>query len=251
VSQGEVRWVFGAHAVQETLLSRPQSVRQLWVEHELRNPAVGAIVKAAKAAGVDVHFVGRRELDKAASGGRHQGIAAKVFYEAGESFAAFLETLSEEDKKGMVLVALDQIQDPHNFGAIARSAANLGAKGILITERRASPVTPVVVAASAGAIEKIRVFRVVNLGQSLQRAKEAGFWVYGADGAGKPVWDVSLNLPLVLVIGSEGDGMRRLTQELCDEVVSVPMSKSGVESFNASCAASMLLYEIARQAAKS
>lgn len=247
---GEVRWVFGAHAVEETVLSRPKSVRALWIEHEAKNPAVGQIVRAAKAAGVPVQFVGRRELDRAAGGGRHQGIGAKVFYEGGESFTAWLETLTDEEKKGLLLVALDQIQDPHNFGAIARSAANLGAHGILVTERRAAPVTPAVVQASAGAIEKIRVFRVVNLGQALERAKEAGFWVYGADGTGKPVWDVSLNRPLVLVIGGEGSGMRQLTRTLCDEVVAVPQSKSGVESFNASCAASMLLYEAARQAAR-
>jgi 23S rRNA (guanosine2251-2'-O)-methyltransferase len=250
VSQGEVRWVCGVHAVSETLRARPKSIRAVWIEHEGKNPAIGGIVKAARAAGLDVKFVARNELDRAASGGRHQGVAAKVFSEAEEIFSDYLEILSDEDKKDLVLVALDQIQDPHNLGAIARSAVNLGAKGLIIPERRAAPVTPAVVSASAGAIEKIRLFRVVNLAQALTRAKEAGFWVYGADAAGKPAWSVSMNRPLILVIGSEGYGMRRLTQELCDELVSVPQSKAGVSSFNASCAASMLLYEAARQAAK-
>ncbi len=244
---GQTRWVGGIHAVRETLAGRPESVSELWVEHETNNPAVREIIHAARAAGVKVQFMARREMDRAVGGGRHQGVAVKARYEPTEELGGFLAALSEQDKKGLILVALDQIQDPHNLGAIARSAVNLGAKGLLIPERRSSPVTPAAIQASAGAIQKIPVYKVVNLSQALQRCKQAGFWVYGADASGKAVWDAVLNTPMVLVIGSEGYGMRHLVSGTCDELISVPQSSSGVASLNASCAASVLLYEIARQ----
>lgn len=150
-----------------------------------------------------------------------------------------------------MLVALDQIQDPHNLGAIARSAVNLGASGLIVPERRSSPVSAVAIQSSAGAIQKIKLFRVVNLAQALERAKKAGFWVYGADASGSPCWQAVLNTPLILVVGSEGYGIRQLVRTLCDELLSIPQSAGGVESLNASCAASVLLYEIARQKAAS
>lgn len=243
----EIRWLGGIHSVEETLRARPRSVHELWVEHEQNSPAIKKIIQAARENGIKIQFMGRAELDRAVRGGRHQGVAIKVAYEAGESFSDFLEGLSDEDKKDLVLVALDEIQDPHNLGAIARSALNLGAKALIIPERRASPVTAVAVQASAGAIQKLRVFKVVNLAQAVERCKEAGFWVYGADMEGKHAWDLDINRPLVLVIGSEGFGMRPIMRQACDELVSIPQAKGGVESLNASCAASVLLYEIARQ----
>lgn len=246
-----LRWLCGIHAVEETLRAKPQSVREIWIEHEAKNPAIAGIVKFAHSSNIRVRFMGRSELDRAANGGRHQGVAAKVEGEAAaaEGFPGYLESLSDDDKKGLVLVALDQIQDPHNLGAIARSAVNLGAKGLLVTERRSSPVSAVAIQSSAGAIQKTKIFRVVNLAQALERAKKAGFWVYGADASGKTVWQAMLNTPLILVIGSEGYGIRPLVKTMCDELISIPQSSGGVESLNASCAATVLLYEIARQKA--
>jgi 23S rRNA (guanosine2251-2'-O)-methyltransferase len=243
------RWLCGIHAVEETLRAKPQSVREIWIEHEAKNPAIAGIVRFAKSSNIRVQFMGRSELDRAANGGRHQGVAAKVDGEQAEAegFAGYLENLSDEDKKGLVLVALDQIQDPHNLGAIARSAVNLGAKGLIFPERRSSPVSAVAIQSSAGAIQKIKIFRVVNLAQALERAKKSGFWVYGADATGKTVWQAVLNTPLILVVGSEGYGIRPLVKTMCDELISIPQSAGGVESLNASCAASVLLYEIARQ----
>lgn len=243
----ETRWVGGTHAVQETLRARPGSVRELWVEHEQNSPAIKEIIGAARERGIKIQFMARRELDRAVQGGRHQGVAVKVRYEAGETLVDFLRGLTDEAKKGLVLVALDEIQDPHNLGAIARSALNLGAGGLIIPERRASPVTAVAVQASAGAIQKLPVFKVVNLAQAVSRCKDAGFWVYGADMEGRGAWELSFNRPLVLVIGSEGFGMRPIMRAACDEIVSIPQAKKAVESLNASCAASVLLYEIARQ----
>ncbi|OGR87267.1 MAG: 23S rRNA (guanosine(2251)-2'-O)-methyltransferase RlmB [Elusimicrobia bacterium RIFCSPHIGHO2_02_FULL_57_9] len=243
------RWLGGAHAVEETLRSKPQTVQELWVEHEAKSPAIAQAIRLARATGIRIQFMARKAIDRALNGGRHQGMAIKVLEEPGQGFDAFLKILSDQEKPGLVLVALDQIQDPHNLGAIARSAANLGAAGLIIPERRSSPLSAVAVQASAGAIQKLKVFKVVNLAQALERCKQAGFWIYGADAGGRAVWDAALNFPLVLVIGSEGCGMRPLIQSSCDELVKIPQSSGGVESLNASCAASVLLYEIARQAA--
>jgi len=248
-----MRWLGGIHTVEETLRAKPQDVREVWIEHEAKHPVIGGIIKWAKESGVKVQFMSRKELDRAVAGGRHQGVAIKVVGEAAESaegFTAYLEALSDEEKKGLVLVALDQIQDPHNLGAIARSAVNLGASALIFPERRSSPISAVAIQSSAGAIQKIKIFRVVNLAQALERAKKSGFWVYGADAAGKTLWTATLNTPLVLVIGSEGYGIRPLVKTICDELVSVPQATTGVESLNASCAASVLLYEIARQKVK-
>lgn len=243
--RGEIKWVGGTHSVEETLRARPQSVRELWIEHENNSGPLKAIIRAAREANIKIQFMARKELDRVA--GRHQGVAAKVFFAPGETLIDWLNLLSPEAKKGLVVVALDEIQDPHNLGAIARSAVNLGATALIIPERRASPITPTAVAASAGAIQKIKVFKVVNMAQALERLKEGGFWLYGADAQGKAVWDVAVNLPMVLVIGSEGYGIRPIVRSACDELISIPQAASGVESLNASCAASVLLYEISRQ----
>ncbi|MBI5630885.1 MAG: 23S rRNA (guanosine(2251)-2'-O)-methyltransferase RlmB [Elusimicrobia bacterium] len=242
-------WLGGVHAVEETLRSKAGSCLALWVEHRCQNPAIAVIIRLAREKSVAVQFVPRREMDKMVREGRHQGVALKVSRQESRDLLSFVETLREEARRNLVLVALDQIQDPHNLGAIARSAVNLGAGGLILPERRSAPVTPVVVQASAGAVQRLPIFQVVNLAQSLARLKEAGFWIYGADMAGRPSWQASLNRPLVLVIGSEGEGLRPLVRQSCDELISIPQAAAGVASLNASCAASVLLYEIARQAA--
>ncbi len=237
-------WIGGLHAVEETLRSRPGEVRELWLDRE-KQSAFAGFVELARAAGIKVRFVKRRDLDRAAPG-RHQGAAVKARRAGGEGLDSIL-SLPEESKKGMVLVALDRIQDPHNLGAIARSAANFGASGLIIPERHSAPVTPAAVQVSAGALQKLTVFPVGSLAQALERCRDAGFWIYGADAAGDLLWKVVLNTPLVLVIGSEGEGLRPLVKETCDALAAIPQSSKGVESLNASCAASVLLYEIARQ----
>jgi 23S rRNA (guanosine2251-2'-O)-methyltransferase len=233
--------------VEETLCSKPGSARELWVEHEANSPAISRIIKEARGAGIRVQFMARREMERVAGGSRHQGVALKVSGGPTQALGSFIEALSAEKKKGAVLVALDEIQDPHNLGAIARSAINLGASGLIVPERRSSPVSQAAIQASAGAIQRIPVFRVVNLVQALERCRKSGFWIYGAHTSGKSAWGISLNTPLVLVIGSEGYGMRTLVRQSCDELLKIPQSSGGVSSLNASCAASVLLYEIARQ----
>lgn len=245
---GEGQWLWGFHSVEETLRGKPQSAKELLVAEGTKG--VEEIVVLARKAGIRVRFVDRRQLDRIAGDSYHQGVAVRAAFHEGESLDGLLERFPAESRKGLIIVALDQIQDPHNLGAIARSALNLGAQALILPERRSAPVTAAVVSASAGAIQKLPVVDVVNLAQALARLKEEGFWVYGADAAGKPAWDAVFNTPLVLVIGSEGYGMRPLTASLCDEVVSIPQSAGGVESLNASCAASVLLYEAVRQVRK-
>lgn len=246
---GETRWIGGLEKVAAALAQTPDQARTLWVEHQAKHDAIGAIIKTAKERNVPVQFMSRPELDRAMKGGKHQGVALKVSYDATESFGEWLASLDEARKKGVVVVALDQIQDPHNLGAIARSALQLGAAAIIAPERRSAPVTQAAIQSSAGAILKLKVHRVVNLAQALALAKQNGFWVYGADAAGKTAWDAAVHTPCVVVIGSEGYGLRSLVRASCDELLSIPQVAHGVGSLNASCAATALLYEVARQKA--
>lgn len=239
-------WLSGRNAVTETLHARSRGVRELWVQDGTQGEHIRDLVQLARSAGARVRWVKKAELDRVAPG-NHQGLALRVGERPAAGLDELVRGLSSEDKKRTVLVALDQIQDPHNLGAIARAAANLGARALITPERRAAPVTPAAVQASAGAIEKLPVLPVGNLAQNLERLKQEGFWIYGAAMDGKPCWDVRFNLPLVLVIGSEGSGLRPLVRERCDELVAIPQSERGVESLNAAAAAAVLLYEAARQ----
>ena len=246
---GETRWIGGLDKVAASLAQTPDQARMLWVEHEAKNPTIGDIINTAKQRNVPVQYMSRPELDRAMKGGKHQGVALKVSYDATESFGEWLGSLDEARKKGVVVVALDQIQDPHNLGAIARSALQLGASALIAPERRSAPVTQAAIQSSAGAILKLKVHRVVNLAQALALAKQNGFWIYGADAAGKTCWDATINTPCVVVIGSEGYGLRQLVRASCDELLSIPQVAHGVGSLNASCAATALLYEVSRQKA--
>lgn len=249
-SGAQTRWVGGIEAVAAALARQPYDCRQIWIEHELRHPAIGPIIKQAAGLNIAVQYMARPELDRAVKGGKHQGVALRMAYDPAGTFKEWIDALEEDAKKGLVVVALDQIQDPHNLGAISRSALQLGARCVVTPERRSSPVTQAVIQASAGAVLKIAVHRVVNLAQTLAHCKEKGFWVYGADAAGKESWSVSINTPCILVVGCEGYGMRPLVRASCDELLRVPQVEHGVGSLNASCAATALLYEVARQKAR-
>lgn len=245
---GKPHWIVGRHVVLESLEAPTRKVIQVLVFEGDRERHKDVVEKAHRA-GARVSYVNRGGLERVAGGAAHQGVAAQVFEKNVGGFGDFLAGLTDAKKKGCLIVALDEIQDPHNFGAIARSAVCLGATAIITPERRTAPITQTVLQASAGAIQKIPTFAVGNLAQTILKLKEEGFWVYGAAADGAPVWKAKLNHPMVLVIGSEGSGMRALVRSYCDEVVSVPQSASGVDSLNASCAASVLLYEAARQKA--
>mgnify|MGYP002398979905 CR=1 FL=1 len=183
-----------------------------------------------------------RELDSLAPGENHQGVVLVV----GEYRYLTLEELVSRAPRDRPIVALDQVQDPHNLGAILRSATVLGAAGAILPERRASPVTAAVVRTSAGATERLGVARVVNLGRALEELKTEGYWLFGAVGeGGAPPEELELTGSCVLVVGSEGGGLRPSIQKACDHLVTIPMEDP--LSLNVSVAAGILLGEAARQ----
>ncbi len=243
-------WIGGFHSVKETLESRPEDVFELWVEAKNQTPEIAEVIRRARALRIPVHFRDKDELFHATKTDRHQGLAARAKEKSVLSFSDFLGRWEEKGdfkRDNFFLVALDQIQDPHNLGAIARSASVFGARGLIICDRRSASVSLGALRSSAGALEKIPLYEAGNLGQALASAKKAGFWIYGAAAGGRPSWESALNSPMILVIGSEGEGLRKSTQDLCDELVGIPISESGVSSLNASVAAGILMYEVYRR----
>lgn len=207
--------------------------------------SLGKIIAMAKDRGVPVYYQDRQRLDAAAEGGAHQGVAAWV---SGYTYSGIEEILQRAEEKGEdpLVVLLDGIEDPHNLGAIIRSADGAGAHGVIIPKRRAAGITQTAAKASAGAVEYMPVARVSNLVQVIGELKEKGFWIAAADMEETPYYRKDLKGRLGLVIGGEGKGVSKLVKEHCDFVVSLPM-KGRVTSLNASCAAAVLLYEIRRQ----
>jgi 23S rRNA (guanosine2251-2'-O)-methyltransferase len=181
------------------------------------------------------------ELARIAGSAEHQGIVAEVDPYPYADAAAML------DRPEPLVVALDQVQDPHNLGAVARSAEAAGADGLVIPSRRSASVTPAAVKASAGATEHLAIARVPNLADYLARAKDAGAWIYGAEAnAAVPYTQTDLTGKVVLVLGSEGKGLRRLVAERCDVLISIPV-RGRVASLNVAAAAAALLFEVVRQ----
>lgn len=194
---------------------------------------------------IPVQKVDRQRLEKFASGVAHQGVlvflAAKEYVEVDDILAGI------SPGEAPFLIILDEISDPHNLGAILRTADAAGAHGVVIPRRRSAPLTPTVAKSSAGAIEYVQVARVANLPQTIEGLKKKGLWIVGADADGEDVfWDARLNGPLALVIGGEDKGLGRLVKERCDSLVRLPMS-GRVNSLNASVATALLSYEVLRQ----
>lgn len=207
-------------------------------------PAIDEIFALAKQAGIPFDVQERNLLDRAV-GPQHQGVIAHL---AARAYASFEEILIGLDLRTAFLVFLDGIQDPHNLGAIIRSAHAVGADAVVIQERGAAGLTGAAARASAGAIEHLPVCRVNNLGRALALAKETGLWITGlAPDGERSFTEVDFKGPCGLVVGSEGAGLRRLVREGCDFVVQIPMGRAQIGSFNASVAAGLVLYEVFRQ----
>jgi len=236
----------GRRAVLEALRAGTP-VERLYVQETVeRGPQINEILKAAGELSVEVVFENRRDIERRARTRRHQGVIAR----AGDPHYADFDELVDSataSRRSALIVVLDGIEDPHNLGAIARTAHAAGADGLVISERRAVGITPGAISASAGALEHVSVARVVNLSRALDRLRDAGLWIVGLDGAGTQLHtDVDLKVPTALVVGSEGSGMSRLVREKCDFIVGLPMA-GAVESLNASVAAAIVLYEAVRQ----
>lgn len=238
-------YLYGVHPSQEAFASGI-AIEQVFLADSLEPRRASEFEQLARARGLRVERVGRDRLDKMATGGVHQGVVLRVGEFAYVDIEDVAEAATRAGPKGLVLV-LDGLEDPHNLGALVRSAHGFGCQGVVIPKDRAAQVTPAVIKASAGALAHVPVARVTNLVRSIERLKEAGLWVVGADLSGDKFPDeVDLKGPTALVLGNEGQGLRRLTLEQCDFRVRIPMV-SGLESLNASVAGGILLYEIVRQ----
>jgi 23S rRNA (guanosine2251-2'-O)-methyltransferase len=239
------RVIAGPRAVVEALQSDASGVAVVYVASDKANRTpLKEICQQAQRVRVRYEERERVDLDQMADGQRHQGVLAI----AGEYVYADLEALVPTDKPYPLLVALDQITDPHNFGAIVRSAVAFGADGIVILKDRSASVTASVVRASAGATEYARIARVTNLVRALQQLSQRGLQIVGLDGSASEQLD-ALTFPLsgrVLVVGSEGKGLRRLVREYCDNLARIELS-GPIASLNASVAAAIALYQSGRQ----
>lgn len=240
----------GKNAVLEAFRSG-RTINHLYVQEHAQaggkdpDRHIAQILREAKKAGTVVSFVKKERLDAMSETGRHQGVIAEA---AAGNYAEVEDILAAAKEKGEApfVIVLDDIEDPHNLGAIIRTAECAGAHGVIIPKRRASGLTGVVSKASAGAISFVPVARVTNLVRTIEDLKKEGLWFVCADMDGTPMYDLDLKGPVGLVIGNEGKGVSRLVKEQCDFVASIPM-KGRIGSLNASVAAGVLAYEIVRQ----
>ncbi|MGB5916533.1 MAG: 23S rRNA (guanosine(2251)-2'-O)-methyltransferase RlmB [Phormidesmis sp.] len=238
--------IYGRHSV-EAAIEAKRSLNRIWVTARLHyDSQFRPLIAEAKANGTVIDEVETLRLNQMTQGANHQGIVAQV---AAHEYVE-LEDLVVQAKataRRPVIIAADSITDPHNLGAIIRSAEAIGAQGIIIPQRRAVGVTSTVAKVAAGALESLPIARVVNLGRSLEYLKTQGFWVYGlAAEASQPVHKTDFSEPVVLVVGAEGSGLSLSVQTLCDVLISIELSGK-TPSLNASVATGMALYEIYRQ----
>lgn len=234
----------GRNAVLEAFRSG-KTIDKLYVLKGCQDGPVNTILREARKQDTIVSFVAKERLDQMSGTGKHQGVIASA---AAYAYAEVEDILKTAEEKGEVpfLILLDNIEDPHNLGAIIRTANLAGAHGVIIPKRRAVGLTATVARASAGAINYTPVAKVTNLGATIDELKKKGLWFVCAGMDGATMYDLDLKGPIGLVIGSEGEGVSRLVREKCDLVASVPM-KGDIDSLNASVAAGVLAYEIARQ----
>ncbi len=228
--------------MREVLEKRPRAVEALLVQRGRKDARASEIEELARGAGVPVRLVGREELDRTA-GRAHNGVAARVAERAYDS----VEDCLAGPKGRRCVLFLDEVTDPGNLGSILRTAAAAGAS-VVLTERHSAGLNEAVAKTSAGALERVRVGRVVNAARFLEEAKGAGFWIFGAAMEGESLWSVDISGDAVLCLGSAGSGLRRLTRETCDRLVAIPMA-AGAGSLNVAVAAGVLLFEWARRTA--
>jgi 23S rRNA (guanosine2251-2'-O)-methyltransferase len=239
---------YGIHAVRVLLSRHPERVRRVLLAGGRDAGRLAEIRGCAERAGVPVGTADDATLDKLADGERHQGVVAEVLPRAGDPETQLEEALEAAGSAPLLLV-LDGVQDPHNLGACLRSADAAGVAAVVVPRDRAAGLTPVVRKVAAGAAETVPLVAVVNLARTLRDLKERGIWLVGTDDAAdRTLYDADLKGPVALVMGSEGEGMRRLTRECCDQLVSIPMA-GAVESLNVSVATGVALFEAVRQRA--
>ena len=235
----------GRNALTEALRSG-RTIDKVFIASGETDRGLQRLAAEAKEAGAVVVPVDRRKLDAMSVSHSHQGVIALV---AAREYSSVEDILAEAQSRGQapLIVICDELTDPHNLGAILRSAECAGAHGVIIPKRRSVGLTAVVAKASAGAVEYMKVARVTNITATIEQLKKQGVWIFGTAAEGSiPMYEADLKGPAAIVIGSEGDGMSRLVRESCDVTVHIPM-QGRISSLNASAAASILLYEAVRQ----
>lgn len=239
--------VAGRNAVMEALKGS-RSVNKLMIANGSTEGSIKEIIAVAKEKGVNIQYWDRSKLDSMARGIRHQGVLAQVAPVQYAELEDILQVAKDRNEPPFI-VLLDELEDPHNLGAILRTADAAGVHGVLIPKHRSCPLSATVAKTSAGAVEHVPVARVGNLVQTIKKLKQEGLWVAAADMDGKDYYDTDLTGPLLLIIGSEGQGVGRLVKEQCDFVVRIPMVGK-INSLNASVAGSILMYEAMKQRRK-
>jgi 23S rRNA (guanosine2251-2'-O)-methyltransferase len=239
--------VYGINPVAEALKARGRAFQWVGVAKERHDLRLQRVIEECRRQGVDVRFVSRKELDRMAGNNGHQGIVAVT---SAKGYSNLDDVLGAKRGRYALVVVLDGVEDPHNLGAILRTADAAGADGVVIPERRAAGVTPAVTKVSAGASEHLPIARVTNISRSVEELKSQNIWTVALDERGSESYEsVDYNMDCALVLGAEGKGVHDLVLRKCDFVVSIPMLGS-VPSLNVSVAAGVVLYEIVRQRRK-
>lgn len=245
--------IWGRHPVAELLRGGSRRVDEVAVLSGAAGP-LAEVVGLARRAGIKVSFRTRDQLTAIAGSAQHQGVVARVASAEYVDLDALLEVPLDRGEPAFFL-ALDQVQDPHNFGALLRTAAGLGIHGVIVPKHHAVGLTGVVAKAAMGAVDRVPVARETNMVAALTRLKKSGIWVYGGvPRGGGPPWRAALGGAICLVVGSEGEGLRPLVARTCDELLTIPMAGGGSSagddaSLNVSVAGAILCYEVVRQRA--
>lgn len=241
----EEQYIIGRNPVME-ILKTDKEIDKIFVQKGDLQGSIKKIIGKAKDKGIIIQEVDRNRLEQIADGGVHQGIAALV---TGFEYSTVMDIINIANTRGEdpFIIILDELEDPHNLGAIIRTAESAGAHGVIIPKRRSAIVNQTVYKSSAGAVNYMAVAKVTNISRTIDELKEEGIWIYGADMDGDDFYfNTNLTGSVGLVIGNEGKGISRLVKEKCDVLVKIPMMGK-VSSLNASAAASILMYEVVRQ----
>jgi len=240
-----LRIIEGRNPVIEALRSDAE-IDTILINKDAAQGSLNKIFELAKKKNILIKNVDRALLDRLSENKKHQGVIAEAMEYKYKDIDDIFNYAKEKNEKPFIVI-LDEVTDVHNLGSIIRSAECLGAHGVIIPKRRAAQVNSVVAKSSAGAIEYLPVCRVTNISDTLETLKEKGLWIYGADMEGeKYIYEENFDVPVGLVIGSEGSGLGRLVKEKCDILIKIPM-KGNINSLNASNAASIIIYEIMKQ----
>lgn len=236
--------VEGKNPVLEAVKAK-EKIDKLFVQEGLKEGSIVEVIAKASKAGIQINYVPKSKLDKMSRTGRHQGVICQLSAVEYSEVEDILDLAAQKGEKPFVFL-LDGIEDPHNLGAIIRTAHVVGAHGVIIPKHRAASLTATVSRASAGAIYHIPIARVTNIAKTIEELKEKGLWFVCADMDGQEMYDVDMKGAIGLVVGNEGSGVSRLVKEKCDFTARIPM-KGNLDSLNASVAAGVLAYEIYRQ----